>query len=348
VHLQRKVAISTRLTVLVVVVILVAAAGAYLGYEYTVVPASQVTFSLESAPNAFDAPIYYGLQQGFYKNEGLNVSLQAGKGTAGTISNVASGSVEFGLADTPGMIFALANSNISNVRIVAMLYQQNFYAVFYDKAHIASISDLQGKTGALADPKTSTLTPMFDLFAKMNRLNLSSMTLQYSTSSLFTYLVAQGKADFTTNKIHNLPAVQAVARQNGIQVGAFSLSHYGLDTYGEALLTTTQMIQAHSDVVQKMVKATMEGVIAAESNPSAAVSALVTAQPQLNQTVILPGFELDLSCCTKNATSTTDPLVFGWIDPQRMQQTVSLVVEGLAIRPINASNLYTDGFTKAS
>ena len=346
--IRRSVAISSKAIALVVVVILVVAAGAYLAYRDSVVPASKTTLSLESAPNAYDAPIYYGLQQGLFANQGLNVTLESGKETAGTIANVASGSVEFGLADTPGMIFALANANITNVRIVAILYQENFYAVFYNKATISSVSDLEGKSGALNDPSISTLTPLFDLFARTNGLNVSSINLQYSTSSLFTYLVAQGKVDFTTNKIHNLPAVQAVAKENGIQIGAFLLSKYGLDTYGEALLTTTQMIQEHSDIVQKMVRAVMGSVISAESNPAAAVAALIKAQPQLNESVILPGFELDLSCCTKNATSTTDPLTFGWIDPQRMQETVNLVVEGLGIRPVNASSLYTDMFTKPS
>jgi len=239
VDIRRSVAISSKAIALVVVVILVVAAGAYLAYRDSVVPASKTTLSLESAPNAYDAPIYYGLQQGLFANQGLNVTLESGKETAGTIANVASGSVEFGLADTPGMIFALANANITNVRIVAILYQENFYAVFYNKATISSVSDLEGKSGALNDPSISTLTPLFDLFARTNGLNVSSINLQYSTSSLFTYLVAQGKVDFTTNKIHNLPAVQAVAKENGIQIGAFLLSKYGLDTYGEALLTTT-------------------------------------------------------------------------------------------------------------
>ena len=344
----RRSAIGKRFVVLIVVVILVAAGGLYFLAGSTPTPSSKVTLSLESAPNAFDAPIYYGLQQGYFSKQNLNVTVEAGKGTAGTIANVASGNVEFGLADTPGMIFAVSKANITNVRVVAILYQENFYAVFYNKAVISKIADLQGKSGALNAPSISTLTPLFDLFAKINNLNLSSMALQYSTSSLFTYLVAQGKVDFTTNKIHNLPAIQAAAAQNGIQVGAFLLSDYGLKTYGEALLTTTQVIHDHPDVVQKMVTATMQSVIGSEADPSAAVKALVAAQPQLNYSVVYPGFKLDLSCCTKNATSATDPLTFGWINPTQIQQTVSFVVQGLGIPQVNASSLYTDAFTKPS
>jgi len=139
-----------------------------------------------------------------------------------------------------------------------------------------------------------------------------------------------------------------VASENGIQLGAFLLSNYGLSTYGEALLTTTQMIQQHPGTVQKMVRATMESVIMSELNPAAAVSALVAAQPQLNSTLTLAGFKLDLSCCTANATSSTNPLAFGWINATRMQQTVNLVVKGLDLRPINATNLYDDSFTTPS
>jgi NitT/TauT family transport system substrate-binding protein len=246
------------------------------------------------------------------------------------------------------MIFAVANANITNVRIVSILYQSNFYAVFYNKAVISSISDLDGKSGALNAPSISTLTPLFDVWAKNNGLNTSSMNLQYSTSSLFTYLVAQGKVDFTTNKITNLPAVQDVANQNHIQIGSFLLSQTGLDSYGEALLTTTQMIQQHPDIVQKMVAAVSSSMIGAENNPAAAVSALVKAQPQLNYSVVFPGFQLDLSCCTRTGVSSSEPLVFGYMDPARMQQTVNYVVLGIGAKPINATAIYTDAFTKPS
>ena len=334
-----------RLIIVVLVVAVIAVAAVAILYLQSRQPPSAVTLSLENVPNAYDAPIYYGLQQGYFSAQGLDLAVQAGSGTSATIAKVASGGVEFGLADTPGMIFALANSNITNVRVVAILYQENFYAVFYNKANISTIQDLNGASGALAAPGTSTLTPLFDLFATQNGLNLTSMHLQYSTSSLFTYLVAQGKVEFTTNKIHNLPAVQAVASQNGIQLGAFLLADYGLKTYGEALLTTTQMIQDHPGTVQKMVRATMESVIMSRLNPEAAVTALSAAQPQLNSTLLLAGFKLDLSCCTGNATSSTNPLVFGWVNPQMMQQTVNMVVEGLSLKGINATSLYDDSFT---
>lgn len=345
--LKRRLAIGRLVSVILVIVLIVVAASVFLYFRNSP-PASNVTLSLESAPNAYDAPIYYGLQQGIFGAQGLNVSVQSGSGTAATIAKVAAGDVDFGLADTPGMIFALANSNITNVRVVAILYQENFYAVFYNKADISTIQDLNGASGAMAAPGSSTLTPMFDLFVKLNGLNLTSMNLQYSSSSLFTYLVAQGKVEFTTNEIHNLPDVQAIASESGIQLGYFLLSDYGVSTYGQALLTTTQMIEQHPGTVQEMVRATMESMIMSEQNPAAAVSALSEAQPQLNSTLLLAGFKLDLSCCTTNATSTTNPLVFGWIDPQKMQQTVNLVVEGLSLKEINATSLYDDSFTTPS
>jgi len=337
-----------RVIIVILVIVVMGVAGLAFLYFQSSPPPSAVTLSLENVPNAYDSPIYYGLQQGVFSAQGLQVVVQSGSGTSGTIAKVASGGVEFGLADTPGMILALANSNITNVRIVAILYQENFYAVFYNKANISTIKGLNGASGALSAPGTSTLTPFFNLFASLNGLNLTSMKLQYSTSSVFTYLVAQGSVEFTTNKIHNLPAVQAVASKKGIQLGDFLLADYGLSTYGEALLTTTQMIQDHPGIVQKMVRATMESVIMSRLNPGAAVSALYEAQPQLNSTLLLAGFKLDLSCCTGNATSATNPLAFGWIDPQKMQQTVSLAVEGLSLRKINATSLYDDSFTTSS
>ena len=45
-------------------------------------------------------PFYYGKEKGFYKAEGIDLTINEGRGSANTVQVVAAGSDTFGLADS--------------------------------------------------------------------------------------------------------------------------------------------------------------------------------------------------------------------------------------------------------
>src|SRR3954466_6100264 len=48
-------------------------------------------------------PFYYGKERGFYKEEGIDLTINEGRGSANTVQVVAAGSDTFGLADCSGL-----------------------------------------------------------------------------------------------------------------------------------------------------------------------------------------------------------------------------------------------------
>lgn len=87
-----------------------------------------VKFSLDFISLGRHAPWYVALGKGYYKEEGLNVSILPSKGTADAIRSVATGTTEFGFIDIPSLV--AAGSNASNVKIVAVNYQKPPYCIF--------------------------------------------------------------------------------------------------------------------------------------------------------------------------------------------------------------------------
>lgn len=343
--MDRRTGIGRVVLVAILIVVLVISGIGFIALS-SHTPSDSVKMTMEFSPQSYDSAYYYGISQGIYRKNGFNLTLIPGRNSAASITAVSSGEAEFGLTDTTALILGISNSNITNIRIIAITFERNYYAVIYNKASIHTIADLAGKKGGATPPSSGGAeTKLFDLMAEENGINTGSINFQYSTASTYLPLIATGALQFILATGHLLPVLQAGASQNGIKLGAFYFPDYGVDTYGEALITTTQMIQQHSGEVKKFVLATMQSIEAAESDPSAAVSALTDAQPQLNYTQMLQGYQIDLSCCAKNVTGITNPLEIGWIDPLRMQQTVSTVVTGLGITTqVNASALYTDEF----
>lgn len=332
---------------LVFAAVIVVIVGGLALYFVTAPPqSSRVKLMLNFSPTPYHAPFFYGESLGIYKNNGINLTIVPGQNDGAPISAVSTGQVQFGMTETPNLVQAVGNSNISNVRIVAIIYPRTVYAVLYNEAVITSVSDLAGKSaGAMSPTSGGIATILFDLMAQQNGISLSSIRFDYASSPVHNAELVAGKIDFSLTALHQLAPLQAQANQNGIKLGAFPYADYGIDTYGLALITSTQVIQQHSDLVKRFVLATMQSLADTMNNPSAAISALTKAQPQINETLALEGYQLDLGCCSSNMTGVTDPLQLGWIDPPRMQQTVSVVVNGLNItKTINAADLYTDAY----
>src|SRR5947207_11889507 len=87
----------------------------------------EVKFSLDFISLGRHAPWYVALGKGYYKQEGLNVTILPAKGTADAIRSVAAGLTELGFIDIPSLV--AAGSAGGAVKIVAVNYQKPPYCV---------------------------------------------------------------------------------------------------------------------------------------------------------------------------------------------------------------------------
>src|SRR5215207_2703459 len=87
-----------------------------------------VKFVLDFISLGRHAPWYVALGKGYFKEEGLNVTILPSKGTADAIRSVATGTTELGFIDIPSLV--AAGSVASAVKIVAANYQKPPYCIF--------------------------------------------------------------------------------------------------------------------------------------------------------------------------------------------------------------------------
>ena len=339
--------VTTKVAAVVVIVVLLAGGAAVYLYESSQGPKSNLTFSLGISPGPEDAPQYYALKQGYYSGLGLNVTILPGTGGAAAIASVSSGEVDFALTDASGLVYSLLSSNVTNVKIVAVIFPTSFFGIIYNKAMISNIADLSGAPGAALNPSIGISTKLFLGLAKQNNLNVSNV--QYSTSeSTVEGEVSTGKVDWAIGGAQDVAFLQPVDAQKVIQLVFFPYRELVFTSYGEVLITSTSMIAQNPDLVKSFVSATLKGMVQGTLNPLAAAEAEASYQPQLNVSQMQAGFDLDVNCCLTGVTSSTNPLVFGYINSTRMQQTANNVIAGAGLdRQVDATQFYTDAFTQA-
>ena len=196
------------------------------------------------------------------------------------MASLEAGKVNFAVSDPSSLILFAKNSNATDLRMVSLSFQKNFVAVLYNNATISKPSDLEGKTGAMASPTTSSLSALFSLFLKANNLNKSSMSITYTSGSTETGdLLLEGKVQFVVATIDTLPTYQAEAAGTGLKFGAFVMFDYGVQLAGYGLVTSEAMIQQQPALVQAMVNATDESFIQSIDNPQARCRSARQLQP---------------------------------------------------------------------
>jgi NitT/TauT family transport system substrate-binding protein len=329
---------------IVVVIIILAGLGAYVAFQPR--PNHNVNFMVDFALTGYHGLFFYGLEHGIYSKSGLNVTILPGTGSVSVISALAAGKIDFALADSGTLALAAANSSVTNVRIVAMVFQVTSASVIYNKARISSISDLNGKT--MGSTPGSGLQKIFKVFAKINNLNQSSIRIVYANPSVYVTLVALGQTDSILAVVSRFPDLRPLAAENKITLGQFRFADYGLNIYGNAIMANTAMINDHPATVRSFVQATLESIQGATQHPKDAVTSLMKYAPQLNATLGLEDFQAITQYSLPPSTnSTSNAQSLGWIDPSKMEQTASVILQGYGIdKQLNMSLLYTNQFVQ--
>jgi NitT/TauT family transport system substrate-binding protein len=141
-------------------------------------PLIPITFAIIS-PNASEWPVFIAKQQGFFKAEGLDVTIIASGSPPNVMNAVATNGANLGDTGSDTAIAAIAHGLA--VKIVAPIFTTNPFVLVVPAA-IKSWSDLRGKNIMLAT-KQDVTAMSFASMAEKNHLKLDDFSLIVSGDS---------------------------------------------------------------------------------------------------------------------------------------------------------------------
>src|SRR5712675_2679518 len=132
--------------------------------------ADAVSFRLNWYLGGLHVPFYYGKDKGYYAAEGIDLTINEGRGSANTVQVVAAGSDTFGLADSSSVV-ATAVKGAEVKSVMSLLNSTGFSVVSLASNGIKTPKDLEGKKLAVSpgDP----LGQLFRALAAQNKLDMS-------------------------------------------------------------------------------------------------------------------------------------------------------------------------------
>ena len=285
----------------------VAAAPAY--------AADAVSFRLNWYLGGLHVPFYYGKDKGFYAAEGIDLTINEGRGSANTVQVVAAGSDTFGLADSSSVI-ATAAKGADIKSVMSLLNSTGFSVVSLAETGIKTPKDLEGKRLAVSpgDP----LGQLFQAMAAANKLDMSKITLVQVDPAAKVVAVLEKRAD---GLLGGADDQYFLIKQRGLQPAALRYADNGANIVGMTIVTRTDLIKSKPDLVRRFVRATVKSWEEAKKNPGAAVDAALKAKPDLNRQSTLEQLMVDIELLD----SPNSKGRIGWGAQADWDQTIDLL-----------------------
>src|SRR3954468_21072749 len=99
----------------------------------TATAADKVRFQTDWLPSGEHAMYYGGWQKGIFAQGGIDITITRGYGSGDTVTKLAGGAFDFGVADVSAVQTARARQNVP-VKTIAMLYNQSPHSLFVLKS----------------------------------------------------------------------------------------------------------------------------------------------------------------------------------------------------------------------
>lgn len=260
-------------------------------------------------------PFYYGVEKGFFKAEGINLTINEGRGSGNTVQVVAAGSDTFGMADSSSVISLIAKGGEIK-SVMTVLSSTGFSVVSLASAGIKTPKDLEGKSLAVSpgDP----LRQLFEALAAHHKLDLSKISFVQVDPAAKVVTVLEKRADALLGGADDQ---FFLIKYRGQEPAALRFADNGANIVGMTIVAGAATIKTKPDLVQRFVRASIKSWEEAKKNPDAAVDAAMKAKPDLNRQStkdqMLVDFELMDSPNVKGRT--------GFGDERDWKQTIDLL-----------------------
>jgi NitT/TauT family transport system substrate-binding protein len=208
--------------------------------------------------------------KGYFKDAKLDVTIDAGNGSGGTVTRVASGAYDLGFADMAALMeFHANNPDAPNKPVAIMMVYNNTPAAVLalKKSGIKTPADLSGKK--LGAPVFDAGRRAFPIFAKANAVSNVAWTAM--DPPLRETMLARGDVDaitgFSFTSMLNLEARGVKADD----IVVLPYPNYGVKLYGNAIIATPKILKEKPEAVKAFLAAFTRGAKDVFAKPEAAI-----------------------------------------------------------------------------
>ncbi len=280
--------------------------------------------------------------KGYYKAAGLEVTIDAGNGSGGTVTRVASGTYDMGFADMAALMeFHANNPDAPNKPVAVMMVYNNTPAAVLalKKSGITKPADLSGKK--LGAPGFDAGRRAFPIFAKAN--GISGVTWTSMDPPLRETMLARGDLDaitgFSFTSLLNLEA-RGVKTED---IVVLPYPAHGVKLYGNVIIATPKIIKENPAAVKAFLSAFSKGIKEVMANPDPAIDFVKARDGIINVDLEKRRLRMAIDAVVASADARAEG--FGVVVPGRLALMASQVSDAFGTKTrVDPNAVWTDAF----
>jgi putative hydroxymethylpyrimidine transport system substrate-binding protein len=288
---------------------------------------------LDWFPNTDHAGIYAAIDEGFFKDAGVNVTPEVPSDPSAALKRLAAGRADFAISYEPEVL--IARSQGIPVVAVGAIVTRPLNAVIYRTDRITGADDLEGKTvGAAGTPSDR---PLLDAVVRDAGGDPSKVTVKNVGYDLSPALAA-GKVDAVIGAYWNIELVDL--ERQGQPVAALKLDEHGVPTYDELVVVTTDTVAREKpELVRAFLRGLQKGQDWAATDEAGAVEHLLQANKDLDEDTVKAQLRETAPVLSPSDVPTLH------VDPAQWATFATWMTDnGLLTKPVDAAAAVTDRF----
>jgi NitT/TauT family transport system substrate-binding protein len=219
------------------------------------------------------APFFLGLVKGFYRDEGIDLTINEGNSSGNVVRLVGAGTDPLAFIDMGTM--AIGASNGMPIQAVFGVHQRNpMVIISRADAPVKTPKELEGMVIAMA-PSESTALRYPALLAR-NHVDAGKISVINPAVGAKNALLLQKRTDAVTGVSYfALPFFKL----HGMDVTSFSYADHGVTALEDGIVVNTDWAKDHADLLRRFLKASVKAWTLAKQDPAGAVDAILSVRP---------------------------------------------------------------------
>jgi NitT/TauT family transport system substrate-binding protein len=232
-----------------------------------------IKFSLDGRLEGPEALLLLPQDKGYFKNEGLDLTVDDAAAPLEPITRVASGSHEMAFADINALIKYRDQHPSAPVKAIFMIYNKPPYAVVARKSRgITEPKQLENKR--IGAPPAGATFAQWPLFAKLNNIDVSKVTIENIGIPVRAPMLAAGQIDAALGSSFRL---YVDLKDRGVpldDIVLMPMADYGLKLYGNAVIVNSKFAAEKPETVRAFLQAFLKGLKETIRHPAEAVESI--------------------------------------------------------------------------
>jgi NitT/TauT family transport system substrate-binding protein len=281
-----------------------------------------IKFSLDFKFEGPSAPFVVAIDKGYFKAEGLDVTIDSAAGSLEPITRVASGTYDMGFGDINSLIkFRDANPG-TPIKAVFVVYNKPPFAVVGRKSRgVTKPKDLEGKK--LGAPAPDGAFAQWKIFTQANGIDASKVTIENVGFPVREPMLAAGQVDaitgFSFSSFINL-------KDRGVpadDIVVLLMADHGVNLYGNTVIVNPKFAAEKPEAVKGFLRALTKGMQDTAKNPASTIDSVLKRNDVAKKEVELE--RLNMALKDNILTPEVKAKGFGGVDMAKLDKSIDQI-----------------------